>query len=295
MEFFENSKWASAVHPKISVITPFYNRIEYLPRPFGSLKSQTFTDFEYIIVNDGSSENADDMVHSFMNEVSFPVLYIKKSNGGVHTARNQGVRLSRGELIAFLDADDEFMPDAFKTMIEAWNGLADKSGYREVVAREIDENGNPINSFIALNRADIFKQNLFPEPEGVKFVNEEIMWRQLSSFKSFLLDVFLYIYHRGDVSESITQPRGKVSIQRCTDNLWNYKYMFDNRRQLGYTLKESLLNLFYFLSFRSALKLKKAYPEYEWAEVNGTGMKAIDILCKPLALVSALYYISKRM
>ena len=295
MEFFENSLWASAAHPKISVITPFYNRIEYLSRPFNSMKSQTFTDFEYIIVNDGSSENADNIVRSFMDEVSFPVLYIKKTNGGVHTARNQGVRISRGELIAFLDADDEFMSDAFRKMTEAWDAIPDKSSFREVVAKEIDEMGLPINSFIALNRADIFKQNPFPEPEGVKFVIESILWRKLASYKSLFVDEILYIYHRGDVSESITQPRGKVTIQNCIDKLWNSKYMFENRQELGYTSIESLRNLFYFLSFRSILKLKRAYPEYEWARLDDAGMNIIDILCKPLSIAAAAYYMRKKM
>lgn len=295
MEFFENSLWASAVHPKISVITPFYNRIEYLSRPFGSMKSQTFTDFEYIIVNDGSSEDADDMVRSFMDEVSFPVLYIKKPNGGVHTARNQGTRLSRGELIAFLDADDEFMPDAFKKMTEAWDALADKSSFREVVVKEKDENGNPVNHFIALNRADIFKQNLFPEPEGVKFVDEGIMWHRLSSYKSLLLDEVLFIYHRNDVSESITQPRGKITIQNCIDKLWNFKYEFENRKQLGYSSLQSLKNLFYFLSFRDILKLKGAYPDYSWAAWNASSEAFLGVMLKPLTFVSAKYYIKKRM
>lgn len=295
MEFIENNFWASAIHPRITVITPFYNRIEYLHRPFDSMKSQTFADFEYIIVNDGSCENADDIVHSFMGEVSFPVLYIKKSNGGVHTARNLGTKLSRGEMIAFLDSDDEFTPDAFEKMLAAWDSIPDKRDYREVVAKEVDENGNAINSFIALNRTDIFKDNLFPEPEGVKFVNEGIEWRQLSRYKSLMLDDVLYVYHRGDVSESITQPKGKVTIQNCIDKLWNYKYMFENRQELRFSFIESIKNLFYFLSFRKVLILKSQYPEYEWACLNGTGMKIMDIIATPITLASAIYYICKRM
>ena len=94
-----NAIW-SQCSPRVSVITPVYNRREELPRTLRSVENQTYRNIEYIIVDDGSTLPVDDIVKDFMIKADFPVAFIKKQNGGVHTARNAGIRISRGNFFA---------------------------------------------------------------------------------------------------------------------------------------------------------------------------------------------------
>ncbi|MEM7714190.1 MAG: glycosyltransferase family A protein [Cyanobacteria bacterium P01_A01_bin.68] len=89
--------------PKISIIIPAYNAMSYLPETLESVFGQTFTDFEILIINDGSS---DDIVEWASQITDSRVKLISQANQGVSTARNTGIRKSQGEYIAFLDADD---------------------------------------------------------------------------------------------------------------------------------------------------------------------------------------------
>ena len=142
IQIYRNKYWDD--NPKRdSIMTPVFNRREELPRALYSIKNQTYNDFEYIIVNDGSTIDIDDIVFNFMNFVSFPLLYIKKENGGVHTARNLAVSFARGEMICCCDSDDELMPDAIEKLIGVWNSIPEdkKLQYREICARCIDEQG----------------------------------------------------------------------------------------------------------------------------------------------------------
>ena len=92
---------------KISVIIPTYNRRHTLERAIDSVLSQTFEPFEMIIVDDGSEDGTRDWI----KETYPSIKYIYQSNNGVSSARNKGIRSSRGSWIALLDSDDEWMPE----------------------------------------------------------------------------------------------------------------------------------------------------------------------------------------
>jgi glycosyltransferase involved in cell wall biosynthesis len=89
--------------PRVSVIIPSYNRAEMLDISVTSVLEQSFTDFEILIIDDGSKDNTKEKVESF-NDAR--IKYIYKKNGGVSSARNAGIDNSSGEFIAFLDDDD---------------------------------------------------------------------------------------------------------------------------------------------------------------------------------------------
>jgi glycosyltransferase involved in cell wall biosynthesis len=92
--------------PKVSVIIPTYNHACYLPEAIESVLDQTYRDFEVIVVDDGSSDNTQEVVTRF----GVQVIYIRQENRGLPAARNTGIRASAGEYVAFLDADDWFLP-----------------------------------------------------------------------------------------------------------------------------------------------------------------------------------------
>ncbi|MCJ8280869.1 MAG: glycosyltransferase family 2 protein, partial [Rivularia sp. ALOHA_DT_140] len=100
--------------PKVSVIIPAYNAMGFLPETLESVLQQTFTDFEILIINDGSS---DDIVEWASKISDSRVRLITQINQGVSAARNTGIRNSQGEYIAFLDADDLWEPTKLEKQV----------------------------------------------------------------------------------------------------------------------------------------------------------------------------------
>ena len=90
----------------ITVFTPTYNRAYSLPRLYESLQKQTFKDFEWLIVDDGSTDNTVDMVTGWSKEGKLTIRYIQMTNGGKHRAINKGVALAKGKLFFIVDSDD---------------------------------------------------------------------------------------------------------------------------------------------------------------------------------------------
>src|SRR3990172_13226391 len=90
------------MNPKISVIIPTYNRAAYLAEALNSVISQTYKDFELIVVDDGSTDNTEEAVRRFTVDIK----YIYQKNQGVSAARNRGISESGGEFLSFLDSDD---------------------------------------------------------------------------------------------------------------------------------------------------------------------------------------------
>ena len=103
----------------LSIITPTYNRAEYLPRCYDSLRRQTSFDFEWIIVDDGSTDDTERVVSAFASDL-FPIVYVKKSNGGKHTALNASHPYIRGKYVLTLDSDDYLTNTAVQEVAHAW-------------------------------------------------------------------------------------------------------------------------------------------------------------------------------
>ena len=100
---------------RFTVLTPSYNRGDLLWGLFQSLQRQTFHDFEWVIVDDGSTDNTDQVVAQMRNtEHFFPIIYKKTPNGGKHRAWNRGLELASGEMIFGCDSDDYLTDDALE-------------------------------------------------------------------------------------------------------------------------------------------------------------------------------------
>jgi len=94
--------------PRVSVVVPTHNRAEFLPRAIGSILAQTFSNFELLVVDDGSTDRTADVVRGF-NDPRIRLLHLG-GRCGAGRARNVGIEASRGEWVAFLDSDDEWLP-----------------------------------------------------------------------------------------------------------------------------------------------------------------------------------------
>lgn len=101
--------------PTVSVIIPTYNRAHYLPQAIESVLSQSFTDFEIIVIDDGSTDDTEAVIQPFL--VDDRLQYVKQPNAGVAAARNAGMRLAQGRYLAFLDSDDWFLPGKLKKQV----------------------------------------------------------------------------------------------------------------------------------------------------------------------------------
>lgn len=96
-----------------SVVIPLYNKAHFIAQTLQSVLSQTFTDFEIIIVNDGSTDNSEAEVNQFDDD---RINYYQRENKGVSAARNFGITMAKADYIAFIDADDYWYPDFLQTM-----------------------------------------------------------------------------------------------------------------------------------------------------------------------------------
>lgn len=103
----------------VSIILPTYNRARFLPQAFESIRAQTWTNWELIIVDDGSTDNSQELVATLSAGITQPVRYVRQENQGAYGARNTGVGLARGDYVAFFDSDDYWLPHHLKDCVEA--------------------------------------------------------------------------------------------------------------------------------------------------------------------------------
>ena len=95
----------------LTILTPTYNRAGMLPQLYNSLKKQACKDFEWVIVDDGSTDNTQEVVKAWLLGSDFPIRYFYKENGGKHTALNYAVQKIESELTFIVDSDDTLTID----------------------------------------------------------------------------------------------------------------------------------------------------------------------------------------
>lgn len=124
----------------ISIIIPLYNKQAVIARTIESILSQSYINWELIIVDDGSTDGSDEVVRLYLGDQR--IRYIHKPNGGVSSARNRGIKEAKGEWICYIDADDYFLPEGLKTMVE----LAEKYNVKVAAGRFLIEIKKNLNS-----------------------------------------------------------------------------------------------------------------------------------------------------
>lgn len=247
IQYIANKHWNNENKIKISIITPTYNRENTIIRAIQSIEKQTFGEWEYIIIDDGSTDDTYAHVKKIMDKTDHPMLYIKKENGGVHTARNLGFKNARGQLVINLDSDDELVSEALSIFWNTWVKLPNKIQYREIVAQCMNENGERVGKLfpdninilpwdkarkicystgkehVACLVTKIMKENLFPEPVEVTFLTENILWRKLDQrYSAYYINEIVRIYHQdgGDHLSSSYSLAKRKTLQSCKNALW---------------------------------------------------------------------------
>lgn len=190
---------------QFTVFTPTYNRALTLPRVYESLMIQTFRDFEWLIVDDGSSDGTKELVEKWQAEAWFPIRYFYQENGGKHRAFNHGVSEAKGELFLTLDSDDTCTSTALEIFNYHWDKLEQQKKVQysaisticirkngEIVGNKFPINGIDSNTLEIRNkygasgekwgfqRTDTLKEYPFPEFDGEKFIPDALVWNRIS-------------------------------------------------------------------------------------------------------------------
>lgn len=268
---------------KITVFTPTYNRGYIIKNLYNSLKLQTFKDFEWIVIDDGSKDNTNEIFNQIKkNTNEFKIKYIKTKNGGKHRAINKALDIAEGELFFIVDSDDYLPLDSLEK-INLWEstirgknrfaGIAGNKGYdnNTIVGKSFKGEYIDATSLererlnIKGDKAEVFyteilRNNKFPEFREENFLTECIVWNKIASqgYKLRWFNEIIYIcdyLEDGLTNEGqkifINNPKGyalflKTEIKyKSVDKKKKVQLWFDYYIQLKdkLTLKEIAKNL----------------------------------------------------
>lgn len=188
-----------------TVFTPTYSRAHTLPLLFESLQKQTFRDFEWVVVDDGSVDGTDSLLDNWRREADFSIRYLWQENRGKHASFNVGVREARGAFFLPVGSDDVMMPHALERLKYWWDSLPEQElhTFCGIGVLSADANGNIIGdpyplqvsdaSFLEMSvrhsvsgdkwgfvLTEILREFPFPEIPGEKFIAEGIVWNRIS-------------------------------------------------------------------------------------------------------------------
>ncbi|MCI6672317.1 MAG: glycosyltransferase family 2 protein [Prevotella sp.] len=248
----------------ITVFTPSYNRANLLPRLFESLKNQTFKNFEWLIVDDGSTDDTEEVINLFKkNNTDFPIIYFKKENGGKHTAINRGVKEARGELFFIADSDDRLPYNALELVLQEFSkvksdvtiggiaGLDMDSHTREIIGGGIRFSQMQCNAMeirykygIKGDLKEVFRTSAlrefpFPEIEGERFCPEQLIWFRIA--QKYKLHYFnKVIYNVEYLEDGLTKRITKARMNSPIATIMTYAEMLDYSVPLKAKIKAAI-------------------------------------------------------
>lgn len=218
-----------------TVLTPTFNRGGRLQSLWNSLQKQTVKDFEWLVVDDGSTDGTKDLITQLQEKSDFPIRYIYKSNGGKHTALNVGIQTICSELIFIVDSDDCVTDDAVESILKIHKKYRSQNnicGYAflrafpdgKVNGKKFDVD-EKIGSYIDVrvngddtgaDKAEVFKTHClkefpFPEYPNEKFLGEDLVWVRMAR-KYEMVHINKAIYVGNYLEDGLTNNRRKHNI-----------------------------------------------------------------------------------
>lgn len=188
---------------ELTILTPVYNRAKLLKNCYASLLAQTCFDFEWVVVNDGSTDGTGALMRELIAaEQPFPIQYIEKENGGKHTALNAAHPYIHGKYVLILDSDDTLTEDAVEQALQAWSAWEKSPEIGLVILLRGKDREHPLCYAEAENtpvdimsyprvcpisgdaceviRTELLRQYPFPVFPGERFIGEGALWGRLS-------------------------------------------------------------------------------------------------------------------
>lgn len=269
--------------PVFTVFTATYNRAHTLKRVYESLLNQTFTRFEWLIVDDGSTDNTEKIVSEWIKSSQFDIRYIKQRNQGKHVAFNLGVNNANGELFLPLDSDDTCKSEALKIFYYYWrsipvrsrsnfsgitclcqNELGDVVGgclpkeivdghFRDVLSK-LDRKGE----MWGFHRTSVLREFPFPEFPDEKFVPEGLVWNRIGEkYQMRFINQALRYYY--DSNDSISRKMTKIRAESPCGTIKYYIELAVSRSSSYEKIKASI-NTWRFIFLSGRLDLIKILP-----------------------------------
>ncbi len=243
----------------ISVITPTYNRAYILNQCYESLKSQTSKNFEWIVVDDGSTDNTKELVSSFIAEKIIDIKYIKQENGGKHRAHNTAVKASSGELCVCLDSDDALCENAIERAISIWEENTNAAAIGILALRGDFNEHKPICSplpqgikystmselrdkyafdgdTVLFFKTQVLKRHFFKEFTGEKFLTENNLYVDLDREGPMILSSEV-LYYCEYLPDGLTSNYRKILYENPKGTADTYYKMMLNAKDIKHTLK----------------------------------------------------------
>ena len=262
---------------KISVIVPVYNVENYLEKCLNSLVNQTLEEVEILVINDGSTDNSQEIIDEFQKKFPQKIKAFYKENGGLSDARNFGIDRATGEFLAFVDSDDYVSENMFLEMYD----LAIKNEAELVICnlQKVDENGTVTQkltqipnlsgkidleknfsvfsdlSYFACNK--IFKRELFDGKrfqKGMHFEDIELIPQLLLQCKTLAkTDAFHYQYLERSNSISKSHTERGLDILKAVKNVEkafeNSMYSSKKNELKGFQILEGIYTFLAYLAF----------------------------------------------
>lgn len=258
----------------ITVVTPTYNRANELEKAFNSLKEQTEKDFEWLVIDDGSTDTTEDVIKNFKKETNFDISYYKQDNQGKHIALNIAFKKVKTELLMILDSDDCLTRTAIEEILLIHNKYKDDDKVAAYVFQrgklnapteritqvfkkeEFIDNYNTyiINKEIKGDKEEVFKTKIlknysYPQYLGEKFVGEGVLWSKIShNYDMVFCNKIIYLceYLDGGLTKSGRSFRMK--------NPQGGKYHAEEYLDKRYKNKIRIKNAILYLVYSKALK-----------------------------------------
>lgn len=253
--------------PLISIITPIYNRQELLEKCYESLVAQTSKAFEWIVIDDGSTDNTKDIMGEICNkELSFSIKYIWKENGGKHTALNAAHPYIEGKYVLILDSDDTLTEDAVMQVLVGWEKYEKdsevgiviflkktqegevcsyaKDEYKKVHLLTYQRTRNVSTDCCEVLRAELFKKYPFPAFKGEKFLAETALWNRiaLDSLCVYInIPIYICTYHE----DGLTKSGRKMRVSNPIGGMYTSYLRMNKQCRMKERIKAALLFVCY--------------------------------------------------
>lgn len=287
---------------ELAILTPTYNRAYILPILYKSLLQQTNFNFCWYIIDDGSTDDTEKLCEEFKTD-KFPIVYMKKENGGKHTALNTGISIIEEELTFIVDSDDYLTENAVETILIDWNLYRLTKDVVGLSYYRVFKNGKTIgdgysgdcligtyaevriNNKVQGDKAEVYQTEIlkkypFPVFKGEKFLSEAITWNKISKDGYKLVYIPKGIYICEYIEDGLTKAGRKKMFLNPLGYLEHAKsYLYKGIKrsiQWKYTI------MYIAVAALAKVSWKKVYKE--------TPMKLKFILAYPFGRILGFYW-----